>query len=201
MYFTCERYNLQRYGYWGNCIRHESERWGFESPSDRDIFCLKIFDTFKRTAVRVSKMNAVARAQLTIQILTFATYNKISLVKETSSSFQLWNTKLSQQSSSPARIIWISNEGVMHYDNVIMSAMASQTTGLTMFCSNVYSDAHQMKHQSSSLLAFMPGLHRWPVISSHKGPVTQIKVSIWWRHYGKIQCESGGSSTYALHIM
>ena len=32
--------------------------WGFESPSGRDIFCLKNFDTFTRTPVRVSKMNA-----------------------------------------------------------------------------------------------------------------------------------------------
>ena len=44
-------------------IRHEYEGWGFESPSGRDIFCLKSFDTFPRTPVRVSKMNAVARAQ------------------------------------------------------------------------------------------------------------------------------------------
>ena len=40
------------------------------SPSGRDIFCLKNFDTFPRTPVRVSEMNAVARAQLTFQILT-----------------------------------------------------------------------------------------------------------------------------------
>ena len=42
----------------------------FESPSGRVIFCLKNFDTFTRTPVRVSKMNAVARAQLTFQMLT-----------------------------------------------------------------------------------------------------------------------------------
>ena len=35
-----------------------------------DIVCLKKFDTFTRTPVRVSKMNAVARAQLTFQMLT-----------------------------------------------------------------------------------------------------------------------------------
>ena len=45
-------------------IRHESEGRGFESPTGRDIFCLKNFDTFTRTPVRVSKMNAVARVQL-----------------------------------------------------------------------------------------------------------------------------------------
>ena len=47
-----------------------SEGWGFESPSGRDIFCLKNFDTFTRTLVRVSKMNAVDRAELTFKVLT-----------------------------------------------------------------------------------------------------------------------------------
>ena len=45
-----------------NGIRHESKGWGFESPSG-GIFCLKIFDTFTRTSVHVSKMNAVACTQ------------------------------------------------------------------------------------------------------------------------------------------
>ena len=39
---------------------HESEGWGFEYPSGRDISVLKNFDTFTRTSVCVSKMNAVA---------------------------------------------------------------------------------------------------------------------------------------------
>ena len=51
-------------------IRHESEGWGLESPSGLDIFCLKNFDTFIRRPVRVSKMNVVARAQLTFQMFT-----------------------------------------------------------------------------------------------------------------------------------
>ena len=54
----------------GLSIRYESEGWGFESPSGRDIFCLKNFVTFKRTSVCVSKMNAVACTQLTFQMLT-----------------------------------------------------------------------------------------------------------------------------------
>ena len=37
---------------------------------DRDIFWLKNFDTFTITSVRVSKMNAVALAQLAVQIVT-----------------------------------------------------------------------------------------------------------------------------------
>ena len=37
----------------GQSIWHESEGWGFESPSGQDIFCLKNFDTFTRTPVCV----------------------------------------------------------------------------------------------------------------------------------------------------
>ena len=52
----------------GQSIRHEFEGWGFESPSGRDTFCLKNFDTFTSTPVDVSKMNAVACAQLTLSL-------------------------------------------------------------------------------------------------------------------------------------
>ena len=38
---------------------------------------------------------------------------------------------------------------------------------------SVYSDADQRKHQSSASLAFVRGIHRWPVNSPHKGPVTR----------------------------
>ena len=38
-----------------------------KSPSGWGIFCLKNFDTFTRISVRVSKMNAVAQAQLNFE--------------------------------------------------------------------------------------------------------------------------------------
>ena len=60
-----------------------------------------------------------------------------------------------------------------HYSNVIMSAMASQIISLTIIYWIVYSGADQMKHQSSASLAFERGIHRWPVNSPHKGPVTR----------------------------
>ena len=60
-----------------------------------------------------------------------------------------------------------------HYGDVIMGAMASRITSLTSVCSTVYSGADQRKHQSSALLAFVRGIHRWPVNSPHKGPVTR----------------------------
>ena len=61
----------------------------------------------------------------------------------------------------------------VHYSDVIMTAMSSQITSLTSVYSIVYSGADQTKHQNSASLAFVGGIHRWPVNSSHKGPVTR----------------------------
>ena len=55
-----------------------------------------------------------------------------------------------------------------HYNDVIMSAMESQITSLTIVHSSVYSDADQRKHQSSASLAFVWGIHRWPPNSHTK---------------------------------
>ena len=60
-----------------------------------------------------------------------------------------------------------------HYNDVIMGVIASQITSLTVVFSTVYSDADQRKHQSSASLAFVRGIHRGPVNSPHKWPVTR----------------------------
>ena len=49
-----------------------------------------------------------------------------------------------------------------HYSDVIMSAMASQNTGVSIFCSTVCPSADQRNHQSSASLAFVRGNHRFP---------------------------------------
>ena len=71
-------------------------------------------------------------------------------------------------------IDWAGNLTIfLQYDDVIMCAMASQITGLTIVYSTVYSGKDQRKHQSSASPAFVRGIHRWPVNSPHKGPVTR----------------------------
>ena len=60
-----------------------------------------------------------------------------------------------------------------HYDCVITSAMTSQNTSLTVVYSTVYSGTDERKHQSSASLAFVRGIHRWPVNSPHKWPVSR----------------------------
>ena len=62
---------------------------------------------------------------------------------------------------------------LIHYSDIIMGARASQITSLTIVYSTVYSDADQRKHQSSASLAFVWGIHRGPVNSPHKWPVTR----------------------------
>ena len=60
-----------------------------------------------------------------------------------------------------------------HYNDVIMGALASQITNHINVYSTVYSGADQRRHQSSASLAFVRGIHRWPVNSPHKGPRTR----------------------------
>ena len=47
-----------------------------------------------------------------------------------------------------------------HYDDVILTTMASQITSLTVVYSIVYSGVDQRKHQSSASLAFVRGIPR-----------------------------------------
>ena len=54
-----------------------------------------------------------------------------------------------------------------------MGTVASQITSVTIVYTTVYSDADQSKHQSSASLAFVWGIHRGPVNSPHKWPVTR----------------------------
>ena len=76
--------------------------------------------------------------------------------------------------------------GQIHYSDVIMDAVASQITSLTIVCSGT----DERKHQSSTSLAFVLGIHRWPVNSPHKWPVTRkrfpfddVIMRAWWNSW------------------
>ena len=59
-----------------------------------------------------------------------------------------------------------------YYSDVIINVMASQITGVSIVYSTVCSGVNQIKHQNFASLALM-WIHRWPVNSQHKGPVTR----------------------------
>ena len=68
---------------------------------------------------------------------------------------------------------WNQHVEYIHYDDVIMTMLASQITSLTVVYSIVYSGVNQRKHQSSASLAFVREIHRGPVNFPHKWPVTR----------------------------
>ena len=70
---------------------------------------------------------------------------------------------------SCSRVMWPH----YHYDDVMMTMLASQITSLTVVYSIVYSGVNQRKHQSSASLAFVREIHRGPVNFPHKWPVTR----------------------------
>ena len=70
----------------------------------------------------------------------------------------------------------------LHYNDVLMGAIAPQITSLTIVYSTVYSDADQRKHQSSASLAFVrefTGTGEFPAQMASNAE----NVSIWWRHH------------------
>ena len=70
-----------------------------------------------------------------------------------------------------------------HYNDVIMTTIASQITSLTVVYSTIYSDADQRKHQSSASLAFLWGIHRDRWIPRTKGQLrgkcSYLMTSSW----------------------
>ena len=63
--------------------------------------------------------------------------------------------------------------GIRHNSDVVIDAMASQITGVSIAWLTVYSGADHRKQQSSASLAFVKVIHRWLAHSPHKGPVTR----------------------------
>ena len=75
--------------------------------------------------------------------------------------------------SNETLVIWNTKQSTSHYDDVIMTMLASQITSLTVVYSIVYSGVNQRKHQSSASLAFVREIHRGPMNFPHKWPVTR----------------------------
>ena len=74
-----------------------------------------------------------------------------------------------------------------HYRDVIMSVMASQTTGVSIVYSIACSGVDQRKHHSSASLAFVRGIHR-----------SLVNAYIWWRHHDREIEQITRQHTYRL---
>ena len=82
-----------------------------------------------------------------------------------------------------------------HYSNDIMSAMASKITSLTIVYSTFYSGADKKNAPS---LAFVRGIHQWPVNSPHEWPVTR-KMFRYWYLMTSSCWDGAGQDQFILH--
>ena len=123
--------------------------------------------------------NIVTHGRLFLEQFFLKRRNNNSLIKTCwslfiGSNWSNWNIGLG------GRLGTTSSHMNLHYNDVIMGTMTSQITSLTTVYTTAYSGADK-KNQSSASLAFVRGIHRWPVNSPHHWPVT--RVSIWWCHH------------------
>ena len=100
---------------------------------------------------------------------------KITFIRWLHDDMEIFSTLLILCEGNPGPHAVSSHKGsiMQHYSDVIMSVMASQVTGVPIVCPTVCSGGDQRKHQSSASLACLRGIHRWPVDSPHKGPITR----------------------------
>ena len=108
-----------------------------------------------------------------IYVGNYSQWMPLNLTNEKPTLFRLmawWLQATSYYQIYVAMAFWGHNQ-LNHYNDVIMGVMACQITSLTIVCSTVHLSADQRKHQSSASLAFVRGIHRWPVNSPHKRPV------------------------------
>ena len=65
----------------------------------------------------------------------------------------------------------------IHFTDVIMNGKASQITSLTIVYATVYSRRRSKKTPMLRITGLCEGIHRWPVNSPHKWPVTRKMFS------------------------
>ena len=90
---------------------------------------------------------------------------------------------------------------IYHCNDVIMSAMASQITGVSIVCSTICSSADQRNHQSSASLAFVRGMHRSPVDPPSQMAINAEIIFSWWRHHYWESMATYQHITHRLPIM
>ena len=121
------------------------------------------------SSLPIFKWLYLAMCKILAPIFLWFVFLEIRLVNINSDSLSFFSLCSFQQRMFCLRRFFISK----HHNDVTIGAMASQLTSLTTIYPTVYSGADQGKHQSSASLAFVRGIHRWPVNSPHNGPVTQ----------------------------
>ena len=82
--------------------------------------------------------------------------------------------------------VTVGNPYAIHYSDAIMSTMASHIICVSIVCRTVCSGVDQRNHQNSASLAFVSGIHPWPVDFHHNSCKTNSNECVSLRRWSKI---------------
>ena len=116
-----------------------------------------------------ARMNYAEGSKLRVRTFYAIQTKGISMILLTEEHITLSYCCFMETSSTLSKQLLFKINVTSHYIDVIMTTMATQITSLTVVYSTVYSDADQRKHQSSTSLAFVWGIHRDRWIPRTKG--------------------------------
>ena len=107
-------------------------------------------------------------------------YSKLSVICEWDTAHAWWWPllgSLHRYLITPVKVMQLvtTSHNCCHFNDVMISAMVSQLTSVSIVYSAVCSYTDCRKRQSPASLAFVMGIHRSPVISPHKWPVAREK--------------------------
>ena len=100
----------------------------------------------------------------------------------------------------PSSSVWV--KITSHYNDIIMGTVLSQISSLTIVYSTFDSDPDERKHQSSTSLTFVLGIHGGLMNSPHKWPLTWKMFrfdDIIMPHNGVVQCSEPSSIFFLTH--
>ena len=156
-------------------VKQGNTSWKIKIKFGRAILCLILASTviasptaeeapvhIRSSHIRIKTDNSKISVKESAYHCTYTQYIKCTSPK-------IFNSRPKTQNTPPRLPVWCR----LHYSDVIIGAVTSQITSLTIVYSTVYSGADQRKHQSSASLAFVRGIHRSPVNSPHRWPVTR----------------------------
>ena len=146
-----------------------------------NVVCVRIWHQFIITCsnckndLTVSMIIWFAQRQIVSHICWFKYWTVFSILNKYDVRFDCIDKRYNKLCNDKRLLYLIPflQKSVEHYDDVIMTMLASQITSLTVVYSIVYSGVNQRKPQSSASLAFVREIYRGPVNFPHKWPVTR----------------------------
>ena len=142
------------------CCDNKTHRTGINQKYNMALLTLTMFTAKLRTSLKVKMLISTQRRHLILLKL----YQCLAWrIRCHTLAFRLLHAGhcLIKPDPEKIKVIYRQNSGslIIHYNDVMMRAMAPHITGVSMVCSIVWPGSDQRKHQSSVSLAFVRGIH------------------------------------------